>query len=47
MNSIIPIGQKNTLVEYMILSGANNRLPMLDKDLVAKDLCEKVQLLMQ
>ncbi|GKA26992.1 hypothetical protein Tco_0713160 [Tanacetum coccineum] len=34
MDSIIPIGQKNTLVEYMILSGANNRPPMLDKDLV-------------
>nr|GEZ82610.1 integrase, catalytic region, zinc finger, CCHC-type, peptidase aspartic, catalytic [Tanacetum cinerariifolium] len=31
----------------MILSGANNRLPMLDKDLVAKDLWERVQLLMQ
>ncbi|GJV13940.1 hypothetical protein Tco_1359263 [Tanacetum coccineum] len=56
MNSIIPIGQKNTLVEYMILSGADNRLPMLDKDMydswkvkwrVSKDLWEKVQLLMQ
>ncbi|GKA21570.1 hypothetical protein Tco_0701559 [Tanacetum coccineum] len=33
MDSIIPIGQKNTLVEYMILSGVDNRLPMLDKDL--------------
>nr|GFA39865.1 hypothetical protein [Tanacetum cinerariifolium] len=33
MDSIIPIGLKNTLVEYMILSGADNRLPMLDKDL--------------
>nr|GEU72132.1 hypothetical protein [Tanacetum cinerariifolium] len=33
MDSIIPIGQKNTLAEYMILSGADNRLPMLDKDL--------------
>nr|GEW03333.1 hypothetical protein [Tanacetum cinerariifolium] len=33
MDSIIPIGQKNTLAEYMILSGANNRPPMLDKDL--------------
>ncbi|GJX06520.1 hypothetical protein Tco_0194452 [Tanacetum coccineum] len=33
MDSIIPIGQKNTLVEYMILSGADNRPPMLDKDL--------------
>ncbi|GKB83034.1 hypothetical protein Tco_0949929 [Tanacetum coccineum] len=25
MDSIIPLGQKNTLAEYMILSGANNR----------------------
>ncbi|GJS09988.1 hypothetical protein Tco_0366784 [Tanacetum coccineum] len=33
MDSIIPIGQKNALVEYMILSGADNRPPMLDKDL--------------
>ncbi|GKA36547.1 retrovirus-related pol polyprotein from transposon TNT 1-94 [Tanacetum coccineum] len=33
MDSIIPLGQKNTLAEYMILSGANNRPPMLDKDL--------------
>nr|GEY51694.1 retrovirus-related Pol polyprotein from transposon TNT 1-94 [Tanacetum cinerariifolium] len=33
MDSIILVGQKNTLAEYMILSGANNRLPMLDKDL--------------
>nr|GEW37131.1 integrase, catalytic region, zinc finger, CCHC-type, peptidase aspartic, catalytic [Tanacetum cinerariifolium] len=33
MDSIIPIGQKNTLAEYLILSGADNRLPMLDKDL--------------
>nr|GFA04903.1 hypothetical protein [Tanacetum cinerariifolium] len=47
MDSIIPIGQKNTLAEYMILSTADNRPPMLDKDLVAKDLREKVQLLMQ
>ncbi|GKC70968.1 hypothetical protein Tco_1116851 [Tanacetum coccineum] len=47
MNSIIPLGQKNTLAEYMILSGADNRPPMLDKDLVAKDLWERVQLLMQ
>ncbi|GKB25651.1 hypothetical protein Tco_0865052 [Tanacetum coccineum] len=30
MDSIIPLGQKNTLAEYMILSGADNRLPMLD-----------------
>ncbi|GKD76114.1 hypothetical protein Tco_1334396 [Tanacetum coccineum] len=27
------LGQKNTLAEYMILSGADNRPPMLDKDL--------------
>ncbi|GJR45494.1 hypothetical protein Tco_1313597 [Tanacetum coccineum] len=47
MDSIIPLGQKNTLTEYMILSGADNRPPMLNKDIVAKDLWEKVQLLMQ
>ncbi|GJS01751.1 hypothetical protein Tco_0318259 [Tanacetum coccineum] len=33
MDSVIPLGQKNTLVEYMILFGTNNRPPMLDKDL--------------
>nr|GEW62553.1 hypothetical protein [Tanacetum cinerariifolium] len=33
MDSIIPFRQKNTLVEYMILSSADNRPPMLDKDL--------------
>ncbi|GKB36918.1 hypothetical protein Tco_0881860, partial [Tanacetum coccineum] len=33
MDSIIPLGQKNTLVEYMILSGADNRPSMLDKNL--------------
>ncbi|GJZ41884.1 hypothetical protein Tco_0588770 [Tanacetum coccineum] len=33
MDSIISLGQKNTLSEYMILSGADNRPPMLDKDL--------------
>ncbi|GKA50813.1 hypothetical protein Tco_0743886 [Tanacetum coccineum] len=33
MDSIIPFGQNNTLAEYMILSGADNRPPMLDKDL--------------
>ncbi|GKE01140.1 hypothetical protein Tco_1389123 [Tanacetum coccineum] len=33
MDSIIPLGQKNTLAEYMIPSGADNRPPMLDKDL--------------
>ncbi|GJX83414.1 hypothetical protein Tco_0332895 [Tanacetum coccineum] len=77
MDSMIPNGQRNTLAEYMILSGADNRLPMLDKDLkiqadcdmkainislqglsteiyllvnhhrIAKDLWERVQLLMQ
>nr|GEV29714.1 hypothetical protein [Tanacetum cinerariifolium] len=34
MDSMIPTGQKNTLVEYMILSGSDNRLPMLDKPLL-------------
>ncbi|GJS47670.1 hypothetical protein Tco_0597791 [Tanacetum coccineum] len=33
MDFIIPLRQKNTLAEYMILSGADNRPPMLDKDL--------------
>ncbi|GKD78401.1 hypothetical protein Tco_1341022 [Tanacetum coccineum] len=33
MDLIIPIGQKNTLAEYIILSGADNHPPMLDKDL--------------
>ncbi|GJV10435.1 hypothetical protein Tco_1351976 [Tanacetum coccineum] len=33
MDSIIPLGQKNTLAEYIILSGADNRPPMLDKNL--------------
>ncbi|GJY01502.1 hypothetical protein Tco_0359654 [Tanacetum coccineum] len=33
MDSIILIGLKNTLAEYMILSGADNRPPMLYKDL--------------
>nr|GEW99720.1 hypothetical protein [Tanacetum cinerariifolium] len=33
MDSIISLRQKNTLAKYMILSGANNRPPMLDKDL--------------
>ncbi|GJV54937.1 integrase, catalytic region, zinc finger, CCHC-type containing protein [Tanacetum coccineum] len=47
MDSMIPLGQKNTLGEYMILSGADNCPPMLDKDLVAKDFWERVQLLMQ
>nr|GEY19391.1 Gag-Pol polyprotein [Tanacetum cinerariifolium] len=33
MDSIIPVGQKNTLAEYMIYFDADNRPPMLDKDL--------------
>ncbi|GKA51891.1 hypothetical protein Tco_0745087, partial [Tanacetum coccineum] len=33
MDSIIPIGQKNTPAEYMILFGVDNHPPMLDKDL--------------
>nr|GEU83458.1 retrovirus-related Pol polyprotein from transposon TNT 1-94 [Tanacetum cinerariifolium] len=33
MDLIISLGQKNTLAEYMILYGADNRPPMLDKDL--------------
>ncbi|GKC18138.1 hypothetical protein Tco_1014920 [Tanacetum coccineum] len=33
MDSIIQLGQKSTLAEYMILSSADNRPPMLDKDL--------------
>ncbi|GJZ32863.1 hypothetical protein Tco_0578299 [Tanacetum coccineum] len=32
-DSLIPIGQRNTLVGYMILSGADNRPAMLDKDM--------------
>ncbi|GJV50671.1 hypothetical protein Tco_1446412 [Tanacetum coccineum] len=31
MDSIISLRQKNTLAEYMILSGVDNRLPMLEK----------------
>ncbi|GJY67300.1 retrovirus-related pol polyprotein from transposon TNT 1-94 [Tanacetum coccineum] len=33
MDPMISLGQKNTLAEYMILSGADNRPRMLDKDL--------------
>nr|GEU66662.1 hypothetical protein [Tanacetum cinerariifolium] len=33
---IVNVRQKNTLTEYMILSGADNRPPMLDKDLTKK-----------
>ncbi|GJW89200.1 hypothetical protein Tco_0164540 [Tanacetum coccineum] len=36
MDSMIPNGQKNTLAEYMILSGADNRPPILDKDQTKK-----------
>nr|GEV73454.1 hypothetical protein [Tanacetum cinerariifolium] len=36
MDSIIPIGQKNTLAEYMILSCADNHPLMLGKDLTKK-----------
>ncbi|GJS57355.1 hypothetical protein Tco_0652139 [Tanacetum coccineum] len=32
MDSMIPNGQRNTLAEYMILSGDDNHPPMLDKD---------------
>ncbi|GJW87226.1 hypothetical protein Tco_0162566 [Tanacetum coccineum] len=37
----------STLAEFMILSGGDNRPPMLEKHLVAKDLWERIQLLMQ
>ncbi|GJZ19851.1 hypothetical protein Tco_0556441 [Tanacetum coccineum] len=47
MDSMIPLGQKNTLAEYMILSDAENRPPMLDKDLTKKyvelSAAEKIQ----
>nr|GEW99776.1 hypothetical protein [Tanacetum cinerariifolium] len=47
MDSIILLGQKNTLVEYMILSDAENHPPMLDKDLTKKyvelSTAEKIQ----
>ncbi|GKB98161.1 hypothetical protein Tco_0984298 [Tanacetum coccineum] len=36
MDSMIQIGQKNTLAEYMILSGVENRPPISDKDLTKK-----------
>ncbi|GJV03440.1 hypothetical protein Tco_1337009 [Tanacetum coccineum] len=36
MDPMISLGQKNTLAEYMILYGADNRPPMLDKDLVIR-----------
>nr|GEW55946.1 hypothetical protein [Tanacetum cinerariifolium] len=47
MESMISLRQKNTLAEYMILSGAENRPPMLDKDLTKKyaelSAAEKIQ----
>ncbi|GJS80156.1 hypothetical protein Tco_0730037 [Tanacetum coccineum] len=46
MDSIIPLGQKNTLAEYMILSGADNRPPMLEKDLYDSWKC-RMELYMQ
>ncbi|GJW97329.1 hypothetical protein Tco_0179137 [Tanacetum coccineum] len=46
MDSMIPIGQKNTLAEYMILSSANNCPPMLDKDLY-DSLKSRMELYMQ
>ncbi|GKD09066.1 hypothetical protein Tco_1188751 [Tanacetum coccineum] len=46
MDSTISLGQKNTLAEYMILSGADNRPPMLSKDLY--DSCKiRMELYMQ
>nr|GEU45108.1 hypothetical protein [Tanacetum cinerariifolium] len=36
MDSVIPLGQKNSLAEFMILFGADNRPPTLDKDLTKK-----------
>nr|GEU57591.1 putative nuclease HARBI1 [Tanacetum cinerariifolium] len=45
--TMISLGQKNTLAEYMILSGVDNRPPMLDKDLTKKyaelSVAEKIQ----
>ncbi|GKB47907.1 hypothetical protein Tco_0898660 [Tanacetum coccineum] len=41
MDPMISLGQKNTLAEYMILSGADNRPPMLDKDLERCDRTKK------
>ncbi|GJX59090.1 hypothetical protein Tco_0290480 [Tanacetum coccineum] len=47
MDPMISLGQKNTLAEYMILSGADNHPPMLDKDLTKKyvelSAAEKIQ----
>nr|GEV55499.1 uncharacterized mitochondrial protein AtMg00810-like [Tanacetum cinerariifolium] len=46
MYSIISLGQKNRLAEYMIVFGADNRPPMLDKDLY-DSLKNKMELYMQ
>ncbi|GKD32613.1 hypothetical protein Tco_1248122 [Tanacetum coccineum] len=46
MDSIISLRQKNTLAEYMILFGADNRPPMLDKDLYDSWKC-RMELYMQ
>ncbi|GJZ84541.1 retrovirus-related pol polyprotein from transposon TNT 1-94 [Tanacetum coccineum] len=46
MDSIIPLGQKNTLAEYMILSGADSCPPMLDKYLY-DSLKSRMELYMQ
>ncbi|GJW59161.1 hypothetical protein Tco_0105892 [Tanacetum coccineum] len=42
MDSMIPLGQKNTLAEYMILSGADNR-PPITKKYVELSVAEKIQ----
>ncbi|GKC91664.1 hypothetical protein Tco_1152313, partial [Tanacetum coccineum] len=42
MDSMIPNGQKNTLSEYMILSGANNR-PLILKKYAELSASEKLQ----
>ncbi|GJV37755.1 hypothetical protein Tco_1410232 [Tanacetum coccineum] len=39
MDSIILIGQKNTLAEYIVISGADNSSSMLDKDLMIPRKC--------
>ncbi|GKC59034.1 retrovirus-related pol polyprotein from transposon TNT 1-94 [Tanacetum coccineum] len=46
MDPMISLGQNNTLAEYMILSGADNLPPMLDKDMY--DSCKsRMELYMQ
>ncbi|GKE38553.1 hypothetical protein Tco_1461958 [Tanacetum coccineum] len=37
MDSIIPLGQKNTLAEYMIFSDADNRPPIMILESVEHD----------